>query len=149
MSNASSSPSSSWSRICSFEDLSAQRVDVLALLVHHIVVFEQVFADGEVLRLDLLLCALDRAAHHAVLDRHALFHAEFLHQPGDSIRAERCASDRLRVRDRSARNPGSPWRPARPRSWLSMRLRLVPLGAENVQTAQPDDLVVLLVGLRS
>ena len=41
------------------EDLAAQRVDVLALLVHHVVVLEEVLADGEVLRLDLLLRAFD------------------------------------------------------------------------------------------
>ena len=44
------------------ENLAAQRVDALTLLVHHVVVFEQVLADGEVLRLDLLLRALDGAA---------------------------------------------------------------------------------------
>jgi hypothetical protein len=44
------------------EDLAAQRVDALALLVHHVVVLEQVLADGEVLRLHLLLRALDRLA---------------------------------------------------------------------------------------
>ena len=43
------------------ENLPAQRVDVLALLVHHVVVLEQVFADREVLRFDLLLRALDGA----------------------------------------------------------------------------------------
>ena len=64
----------------SFEQLPAQRVDALALLVHHVVVFQEVFADGEVLSLDLLLRALDGAGHHLVLDRHALFHAEPLHQ---------------------------------------------------------------------
>ena len=71
-----------------FEDLAAQRVDVLTLLVHHIVVLEQVFADGEVLRLHLLLRALDGLADHAVLDRHALFHAQALHQAGDAIGSE-------------------------------------------------------------
>ena len=46
------------------------------------------FADGEVLRFDLLLRALDGLADHPVLDRHAFFHAEPLHQAGDAIRAE-------------------------------------------------------------
>ena len=44
-----------------FENLAAQRVDTLALLVHHVVVFEQVLADGEVLRFHLFLRALDGA----------------------------------------------------------------------------------------
>ena len=80
--------SSSSSRILPFENLAAQRVDVLALLVHHVVVLEEVLADREVLRLDLLLRALDGPRHHAVLDRHAFFHAELLHQAGDAIRPE-------------------------------------------------------------
>src|SRR5688572_14222502 len=71
-----------------FENLAAQRVDALPLLVHHVVVFEQVLADGKVLRFDLLLGALDGARHHAVLDRHPFFHAETLHQAGDAIRPE-------------------------------------------------------------
>ena len=62
------------------ENLPAQRVHALTLLVHHIVVFEEVFADREVLRLDLLLRTLDGARHHAVLDRDVLFHPEPLHQ---------------------------------------------------------------------
>ena len=45
-------------------------------------------ADGEVLRLDLLLRALDGVGHHLVLDRDALFHAEPLHQAGDAVGAE-------------------------------------------------------------
>src|SRR5437660_1096244 len=70
------------------ENLPAQRVDVLALLVHHVVVLEEVFADREVLRLDLLLSALDGARHHAVLDRNAFLHTELLHQTRDAIRPE-------------------------------------------------------------
>ncbi len=72
----------------SLEDLAPQRVDALALFVHHVVVFEEMFANGEVLRLDLLLRALDRPRDHPVLDRHALFHPEPLHQSGDPLRPE-------------------------------------------------------------
>ena len=43
---------------------------------------------AEVLRFDLLLGALDGFGHHAMLDRHAFFHAEALHQAGDPVRAE-------------------------------------------------------------
>src|SRR5436190_6204925 len=71
-----------------FENLPAQRVDVLALLVHHVVVLEKMFADREVLRLDLLLRTLDGACHHAVLDRDAFLHAELLHQTRNAIRSE-------------------------------------------------------------
>ena len=47
--------------------------------------------------------------------------------------------------DRKKREaPGSPWRPARPRSWLSMRRRLVALGADDVEPAGRQHLLVLL-----
>ena len=62
------------------EDLASQRVDALTLLVHHVVVLEEMLADGEVLRLDLALCALNSAGHHAVLDGYAFLHPEALHQ---------------------------------------------------------------------
>ena len=71
-----------------FEDGAAQRVDRLALLVHHVVVLEQVLADLEVVRLDLLLRALDRARDHARLDRLAFLHAQPLHQALDAVGAE-------------------------------------------------------------
>ena len=41
----------------------------LALAVHHVVVFEQMLADVEVVRLDLLLRVLDRLADPSMLDR--------------------------------------------------------------------------------
>ena len=83
-----SAVSSSSNLIFALENLAAHRVDVLALLVHHVVVFEEMLADREVLRFDLLLGALDGARDHAVLDRHALFHAELLHQAGNAIGPE-------------------------------------------------------------
>ena len=53
-----------------------EAVDPLPLLVHHLVIFEQVLADLEVPLLDLLLCGLDPAGHHPALDRLAILHAE-------------------------------------------------------------------------
>ena len=47
-------------RVAPLEDLPAQRVDRLALLVHDVVVLEQVLADVEVVALDLL-CAFSIA----------------------------------------------------------------------------------------
>ena len=70
------------------EQLTPQRVDALALLVHDVVVLEEVLADGEVLRLDLLLRARDGVGHHLVLDGDAFLHAEPLHEAGDAIGAE-------------------------------------------------------------
>ena len=63
-------------------------VDHLALLVHDVVVFEQLFADFEVMRFDLLLRVGDGAGDHAVLDGDAFFHAEFQHQLRDPLGGE-------------------------------------------------------------
>ncbi len=128
------------------EQLPPQRVDAFALLVHDVVVLEEVLADGEVLRLDLLLRALDRLGHHLVLDGDALFHAEALHQPGDAIRPE----DPHQVVFERQVEPG--------RSGIALAAgaaaelvvdaaRLVALGRDDVEAADRDDLVVLGVGL--
>jgi hypothetical protein len=58
------------------EQLAAQAVHRLALLVHHVVVFEQVFAGLEVLGFDGLLGFLNAPRDQPRLDRHALFHAQ-------------------------------------------------------------------------
>ena len=59
-----------------FENLLAIAVDVLALLVHHLVVFEQILANLEVALFDLLLGAFDAARDHAAFDRFAFLHAQ-------------------------------------------------------------------------
>ena len=56
-----------------------------------------------------------------VLDGHVLLHAQALHQAGDALGAEDAHAGRPRATGRTGSSPGSPWRPARPRSWLSMR----------------------------
>src|SRR5437868_6846017 len=52
------------------------------------VVDREDMADLAVLGLDLLLRALDGLDDHTVLDRHAFFHTQALHQAGDAIRSE-------------------------------------------------------------
>ena len=116
------------------EDLPAQRVDALALLVHHVVVLEEVLADGEVLGLHLLLRALDGARHHPVLDRHALFHAEPLHQARDAVRPE----DPHQVvfeREVEARRAGVALAAGAAAQLVVDAARLVALGADDVQAA--------------
>ncbi len=131
-----------------FEQLAAERIDALALLVHHVVVFEEVFADGEVLRFDLLLRARDGVGHHLVLDGHALFHAEPLHQPGDAVRSED-AHQVVFEREVEARRAGVALAAGAAAELVVDAARLVALGRDDVQPAERDDLVVLGVGLRS
>ena len=129
---SSASPSS---RITPVEDLPSQRVDALPLLVHDVVVLEQVFADREVLRLHLLLRPLDRARHHLVLDRHALFHPQALHQARDPVRPE----DPHQVvfeRQVEARRARVALAPGAAAQLVVDAPRLVALGADDVQAAR-------------
>ena len=71
-----------------FHELTAQAVDGFALLVHDVVVLEDVFAGFEVLRFDCFLRGLDAAGDHAGFDGDALFHAETLEERGDPLASE-------------------------------------------------------------
>ncbi len=61
--------------IDAFEQLVTQAVDRFTLLVHHVVIFEQVFAGFKVLGFDGFLGFLDAAGDHARLNGNAFFHA--------------------------------------------------------------------------
>ncbi len=71
-----------------FHELVAEGVDGLALLVHDVVVLEDVLAGLEVLGLDGLLGGLDAAGDHAGFDGDTLFHAEGLEEAGDPLASE-------------------------------------------------------------
>ena len=74
--------------------LDALLEDDLALVVHHVVEFQQVLADVEVARLDLLLRLLQRLVDPGMDDRLVLLEAELL-QHAVQRPSRRCASDRL------------------------------------------------------
>ena len=69
------------------EDVFAQLIDGLALLVHHVVVLEQVLADLEVASFDLGLGPFDGLGNHLVFDRLAVDHPTSDEAP-HSLRAE-------------------------------------------------------------
>ena len=71
-----------------FHQLAAQTIDRLALLVHDVVVFKQVFARLEVSTFDRLLRRLNALRNHLRLDGHALFHSQTLHQGLDLVAGE-------------------------------------------------------------
>src|SRR6185312_14343930 len=102
------------------------------------VVLEQVFSDREVLGLYLLLRALDRLGHHRVLDGNAFFHAEPLHQPRDAIRAED-AHQIVFEREIEARRAGIALTAGAAAQLVIDAARLVALGRDDVQPADPDD----------
>ncbi len=127
-----------------FEQLAAQAVDGLALLVHHVVVFEQMFARFEVLRFDGLLRAFDALRDHLRLDRHALFHAQPLKQRADPLLGED-AHQVVFKREIEARLAGIALAAGAAAKLVVDAPRLVPLGAQNEQAAGRDHLLVLLL----
>ena len=70
----------------------------LALIVHHIVELEQVLADVEVARLDLLLRFLERLVDPGVNDRLVFFQTQFCNMPSSlsepKMRMRSSSSDR-------------------------------------------------------
>ncbi len=112
----------------------AQAVDDLALLVHHVVVLEQVLADVEVVRLDPLLRAADRAGHQRVLDDLALLDAQRSMMAGDALGAEE-AHEVVLERQEEARRAGIALAAGAAAQLAVDAARLVALGAEDVQPA--------------
>src|SRR4051794_15128630 len=125
-----------------FEDVAAKLVDRLALLVHHVVVFEEVLADLEIPSLDLGLGALDRLADHAVLDRLPLFHAEAAHDPLDAVGAED-PHEVVFEREIETGGAGVPLATGAAAELVVDAPRLVPLGAQDVQAAEVEHLLAL------
>ena len=74
--------------IAAFQERAAQSINRLALLVHHIVVFQQMFARFEVLRFHSLLRVLDPSADQLGLDRYTFGHAQAEHQSLHAIAAK-------------------------------------------------------------
>src|SRR5437879_9787240 len=68
-----------------FEDGIPQLIDFATLVVRDVVVFKQLLADVEVVRLDFALRALDRSSDEAMLDRLALAHPQALHDGVDPL----------------------------------------------------------------
>ena len=96
-------------------DLGALLVDHLALVVHHIVEFDDLLADVVIARLDFPLRGLDRLGNPRGDDRLAILEI-LVHQPREGgLRAED-AQQIVVETEVEAAQPGSPWRPERPRS---------------------------------
>ena len=132
--------------ILPFEQLAAHAVDRLALLVHHVVVFEDVFAGGEVLGFDGLLRGRDALGDHVALDRHIFFHAEPEHQVLHALAAED-AHQVVLQREIEARAAGVALASRAAAKLVIDTPRFVALGAYDVQPAQRHHFIVLVVGL--
>ncbi len=125
----------------------AHAVHRLALLVHDVVVFEDVFAGGEILRLDRLLRGGDALGDHLALDGHILFHAQAQHQILHLGSAEDAHQIVLQG-EIEARAAGIALASRASAKLVVDAAGVVPLRAQNVQAAERHHFVVLLVGLR-
>jgi uncharacterized protein YydD (DUF2326 family) len=92
----------------------------LALVVHDVVVFQEVLADVEVARLDLLLRLLQRLVDPGMDDRLVLLEAELLQHAVHAVGAEDAHQVVLQRQEEVASGRDRPGG-RRPRSWLSMR----------------------------
>ncbi|CFS03545.1 Uncharacterised protein [Mycobacterium tuberculosis] len=131
--------------VFAFEDAPALGVDDLALLVHHLVVFEDVLADLKVLLLDLGLGALDGPGDHLGFDRHVVGQVQ-PGQQGLQGRAIEAAHQLVTQRQIEARLPGVPLAAGPATQLVVDPPRLVALGAQHVQAAGLDYFLGLLAG---
>ena len=131
--------------IDAFQQLPAQAVNRLALLVHHIVVFEQVFTGFEVLTFDRLLRCLDAPRDQARFDGDAFFHAQTLQQVRNPLFGED-AHQVIFEREIEARGTGIALTAGAATQLIVDAAGFVAFGAENVQTAGSDHFIVLFIG---
>src|SRR6185437_1118906 len=130
--------------LAAFQREAAQRVDHLALLVHHVVVIEQPLAGLEVLQLDALLRSLDRPGDERVRQHLAVLGAETVHQAGDALGAEH-AHQVVFERQEELRRAGIALA-AGPSAELPVdAARLVPLRPDDVQPPDLHDVDLLPV----
>jgi hypothetical protein len=124
-------------QVLAHQDLAPLLVDDLALLVHDVVVLEQVLADLEVVGFHLGLGVFDGPADQVVLDGLPVLQAELLHEAGDALAAEN-AQQVVLQRHVEAGGARVPLAAGAAPQLVVDAARLVPLGAQNVQPAQID-----------
>ncbi|OAG65283.1 hypothetical protein BIM11_6192 [Burkholderia pseudomallei] len=124
-----------------FEQLVALLVDHLALIVRHVVVFEQLLADIEVARFDLALRGLDRTRDDARFDRLALRHLQAVHDRAHAV-AREDAQQRILERQVEARRARIALTARAAAQLIVDPARLVALGADDVQAARGLHLLV-------
>ena len=126
----------------SFQGGAANRIDRFALLVHHVVVFEQVLARLEVLGFDGHLRVLDAPRNQLGLDGNSLGHAQAIHQRLDALAAEH-AQQIVFERKEKAGRAGIALASGAAAELIINAPRFVAFRAENVQTAESDHFIVL------
>src|SRR5581483_7601527 len=127
-----------------FKQLAAQAIDGLALLVHHVVVLEQMFTRLEVLRFNGLLRTFDSLRDHLRLDRDALIHTQPLQQGAHPLLRED-AHQIVFEREIEARLAGIALASCAAAKLIVDTPRLVAFGAEDEQAARLDHAIMILL----
>ena len=117
------------------EDLAPLAVDDLALLIHDVVVFEDVLADVKIARFDFFLRVLHRARDDGVLDRLILLHAELIHDARDAVGGKE-THEVVFEREEKFRRAGVALTPGTPAELVVDAPRLVPLRADDEESAK-------------
>jgi len=128
-----------------FHELAAEGVDGLALLIHDVVVLEDVLAGFEVLRLDCFLGAFDALGDHAGFDGDSFFHSERLEEGGDPLASED-AHEVVFEGEEEAGGAGVALTAGAAAELVVDAAGLVALGAEDVEAAGFDHGIVLGLG---
>src|SRR5581483_9654086 len=127
--------------VLALEHLPPLLVDARAVAVHHVVVLEDVLAHDEVLLLDLLLRALDLPRQELVLHRLVLGDLEALHDPLDPLAREE-ADEVVLPGEVEPGLAGIALTAGAAAQLVVDAPRLVALGAEDVEAAEPAHRVV-------
>ena len=127
------------------EDFGALLIDDLALIVGDIVEQQQLLADIEVVRLDLALRFLDLAREHAAFDDFAVLHAGELQQPLGAVRITEDPHQIVFHRQIEAAGARITLATRAAAQLIVDAPRFVALGADDVQTAGADHLIVALL----
>ncbi len=127
--------------VVAFEQFIALLVDDAALVVGHVVVLQQLLADVEVARLHAILRLGDRPVDDRMLDGLAIGHLELLHDRAQALAAED-AQQRILERQEEARASRVALPPRAAAQLVVDAARLVAFGADDVQPARLDHVVV-------
>ena len=129
------------------QQLPPRSIHGLTLLVHHVVVLEQVFARLEVLPFHCLLRRFDPVGDHPRLDGHPFFHTHLLQQRSNPLprkNAHQVVFER-QIKSRRSRIALPSGAPAQ---LVVDAPRLMPLRTHNVQPARRDHGFVILGRIR-
>ena len=132
--------------VLAVEDEVALGIDDLALLVHDVVVLEDVLTGGEVHVLDLALRALNRLGDELGLDGHVVGHVHALHEIADAghLVAAELAHEVVLKREVELRAARVALTAGAAAQLVVDTARLMALGADDAQAAGSADLLLLL-----